>query len=132
VRANAALVILPMLFASAAIAAEAGQTCRTSHNLVGACFMVHGRLFAASGTPSVRIFRIDTSQILGVLDRQALAEGNEIVPLSVDALLKPDPFFIDVYGDYEVCPFDRTQLDRVQMVCIENASHLVAQRRNNH
>ena len=111
------------------MAAEAGQTCRTSHNLVGACFTVHGRLFVSNGTPSVRIFRIGTTLIFGVLDRQSQAEGNEEVPPSVDALLKPDPFFTDVYGDYEVCPFDRTELGRMQTVCIESASHLVAQHR---
>jgi hypothetical protein len=128
VRPNWALAVLVMLSSTAALAAEAGQTCRTSHNLVGACFSVHGRLFVANGTPSVRIFGIGTRRILGVLDRQSEAEGNEVIPPSVNALLEPDPFFIDVYGDYEVCPFDRTQLGRMQTVCIESASHLIAQR----
>jgi len=92
--------------------------------------MIHGRLFVGNGTPSVRIVRIGTTRILGVLDRQSQPEGDEVVPSSVDVLLNPDPFFIDVYGDYEVCPFDRTQFGRMQMVCIESASHLIAQHRN--
>ena len=128
-RLTGAAVVLLTLSGTAALAAEAGQTCRTSHNLVGACFTVHGRLFVSNGTPSVRIFRIGTTRILGVLDRQSQAEGAEVVPPAVDSLLKPDPFSTDVDGDYEVCPFDRTELGRMQMVCIESASHLVAQHR---
>jgi len=112
-----------------AAAAETGGSCRTSPNLVGACFAVHGKLFLANGYPSVRILRLGTERILGVFDRQSRAESDEVAPKDVNNLLAPDPFFIDVYGDYVVCPFDKDQSGSMRSVCIEAASHLVARRR---
>ena len=105
---------------TAAMAAEAGQTCRTSHNLVGACFTVHGRLFS---TPSgVRLVMNETGRTLAVLDRQS-RQSREVLPDAVRALLPRDSSGF-VEGDYVVCPFDRTHLGRMQAVCIEDASHL--------
>jgi hypothetical protein len=110
-----------------AFAAEAGQTCRTSHNLVGACFTVHGRLFS---TPSgVRLVMNETGRTLAVLDRQSAQQSREVLPDAVRALLPRDSSGT-VEGDYVVCPFDRTHLGRMQAVCIENASHLIAQQRH--
>jgi hypothetical protein len=120
--AGAAALLL--LCGTAAMAAEAGQTCRTSHNLVGACFTVHGRLF--NGPSGVRLVLNETGRVLAVLDRQAARQGNEIIPDFVRALFPPDSSG-SIEGDYVVCPFDRTHLDRIQAVCIEHASRLVAQ-----
>ena len=114
---------------SIATAAETGSSCRTSPNLVGACFAVHGRLYMANGTPSVRILPLGTTGILGVLDRQSRAESEEVAPKEVKDLLAPDPFFIDVYGDYVICPFEKDQSGSMRSVCIESASHLTARRR---
>jgi hypothetical protein len=120
-----------LLIAGTAMAQQvAAQSCKTSPNIVGACFAVHGRLFVANGTPSVRILRIGTDRILGVLDRQFQAEGEEVVPELVNRLLMPDPFFTDVYGDYLVCPFEKQEFGRMQMVCIESADHLIARPRD--
>jgi hypothetical protein len=118
-----------MLLGGGAFAAEAGTTCRTSHNLVGACFFVHGRLFVTNGTPSVRIGAVGTNRILGVLDRQSQAESDQVVPAAVHVLLTADPFVIEVYGDYEVCPFEKDTTGSMRAVCIQSASHLIARRR---
>jgi hypothetical protein len=112
-----------------AMADEPGRSCRTSPNLVGACFTVHGRLFVAIGTPSVRILPVGTNRILGVLDRQVQAESDEIIPAAVKVLLTSSPFFVDVYGDYEVCPFEKDATGSMRAVCVESASHLVARHR---
>ena len=108
---------------TAALAAEAGQTCRTSHNLVGACFTVHGRL--SSGPSGVRLVLNETGRVLAVLDRQSVRQSDDVVPQSVRTLLALDSSG-SIEGDYVVCPFDRTHLDRIQAVCIEEASRLVA------
>jgi len=71
-----------LLLPGAALAADYAS-CRASPNLVGACFSVHGRLFVANGTPSVRILRLGTNRILGVLDRQLQAESDEVTPDAV-------------------------------------------------
>ena len=80
------LAVLLALSGTAALAAEAGQTCRTSHNLVGACFTVHGHLF--SNAAGVRLAWDETGRTLAVLDRQAARQSNEIIPDNVRALLR--------------------------------------------
>jgi hypothetical protein len=112
-----------------ALADEAGQSCKTSHNLVGACFTVHGRLFEAKDRPRIRIDRTGARQIFGVLDRQSLAESAELIPDTVSALLMPAPAMTDIYGDYEICPFEKDPTGSMRAVCIQSASHLVAHRR---
>jgi hypothetical protein len=112
-----------------AMADELGRSCRTSPNLEGACFTVHGRLFLANGTPRVRIALVGTNRILGVLDRQVRGESDEVIPTAVKVLLTSDPSFVDVYGDYEVCPFEKDSTGSMRTVCIERASHLAARRR---
>jgi hypothetical protein len=111
------------LSGAAALAAETGQTCRTSHNLVGACFTVHGHLLRSPS--GVRLAWDETGRTLTVLDRQS-GRGGGVIPAAVRALLPPDSSG-SVEGDYFVCPFDRTHLDRMQAVCIDATSHLVAQ-----
>jgi hypothetical protein len=117
------------LLGGAALADEAGQSCKTSHNLVGACFSIHGRLFVFDPAPTIRIAWDGTDRVLGVLDRQSSAAGPELVPSAVSALLAAAPSTTEIDGDYLVCPFDRTHLGRMQAVCIQAASHLIARRR---
>ena len=83
----------------------------------------------ANGTPSVRILRLGTNRILGVLDRQLQAESDEVTPKAVGDLLAADPFATDVYGDYVVCPFEKDTAGAMRAVCIQEAAHLVARKR---
>jgi hypothetical protein len=117
------------LIGGGAMADEVGRSCRTSSNLVGACFKLHGRLFVAAGTPSTRIAGTGTDRIFGVWDRQAQPESDEVVPAAVRTLLTSNPFSTDVYGDYEVCPFEKSTIGSMRAVCIESAANLVARRR---
>ena len=117
------------LFGGAALADEAGQSCKTSHNLVGACFSIHGRLFMAESAPRVRIAWIGTDRILRVLDRQASANGPDIIPSAVQVLLTPAPSSMEIEGDYLLCPFDKTRVNLMQAVCIQDVSHLTTQKR---
>jgi hypothetical protein len=112
-----------------ALADEAGQSCKTSHNLVGACFTVHGRLFEAKNRPRIRIDGTGARQIFGILDRQSLAESPELIPATVNALRMAAPAATDIYGDYEICPFEKDTTGSLRAVCIQSASHLIARRR---
>jgi hypothetical protein len=123
------LAMAMSVLGGSALADEAGQSCKTSHNLVGACFTVHGRLFESHGTPRIRIDGIGGGQVLGVLDRQSRFESAELVPDSVNALLLPARSTTDIYGDYEVCPFEKSTNLAMRAVCIQSASHLTARRR---
>jgi hypothetical protein len=123
------LAVVISLLGGSALAAEAGTTCRTSHNLVGACFTVHGRLFEADVPPRIRIDATGGKQILGVLDRQSLTESAEMVPAAANALLMAAPSTTDIYGDYEVCPFEKDTSGPMRAVCIQSATHVVARQR---
>jgi hypothetical protein len=111
-----------------ASAAFGAPSCRTSPNLVGACFTVHGRLFVSTAAGRFHLADAGSGRILDVLGREAWRD-TDVLPAAVDALLAPSRSKIEVEGDYLVCPFDRTHLGRTQAVCIEDASHLIARGR---
>ena len=100
------------------VVAPAYRPCKEDPNVVDACFALHGRAFLSNGTPSLRIWRIGTDRILGVFDPE-----NEIIPDSLEKKLSG--FDVDVYGDFEVCPFTKRQPGEMQTVCVESADHLI-------
>ena len=120
-----ALVTFIVLFAStksfgAEIDMKAG--CKSNPQLVAACFTVHGRLSAYNGTPSLRIWPIDTHRLLGILkDEDPLA-----IPESIRNTVG---FGKDIYGDFLVCPFTKSKPGQMQFVCVEAVSNVQVQRR---
>ena len=125
-RALLALVILFLVLCCNDLAAESGTSCKNGPKVVGPCFVVHGRLSAWNGTPSIRIWRVGTKRMLGVFDASGTEDGGETVPASVSKLLAGDVSATEIYGNYEVCPFERQRLGVMQPVCIDNASNLVS------
>ena len=97
------------------------RICAEPNKVAKRCFLVHGKLIAANGNPTTRIWRIGTGRILDVTD--------EWLPPNVDRLTGVDHFATDVYGDYLVCPLTRERPGYMQFVCILRASHLTAQRK---
>jgi len=95
------------------------RRCRGNEALVDNCFTLHGRLFVANGTPSLRIWRTGTNRLLGILPPE-----EEIMP---PCLLDKMSFQTSIYGDFTVCPFTRERPGEIQMVCIEEARHLLAE-----
>ena len=71
-----------------------------------------------NGTPSLRIWRVGTDRILGVLPPE-----HEIIPKNLRSALKG--FYRWVYADLQVCPFTKEKPGEMQMVCVESAEHLV-------
>ena len=100
-------------------ASDLDRRCETSPQLVGPCFTIRGRLFAANGTPGIRIWRIGTKRVLGVVPPE-----EEIAP---KALLDRLSFGTRIYGDLKVCPLTSDRDGYMQMVCIEAATNLVAE-----
>ena len=92
--------------------------CKTDPDIIGACFMVHGRLSAWNGTPTLRIWRIGTKRILGV--------SNEILP---EALSEKMGWEIEAYGDFLVCPFSEERPGEMQSVCVETAENVLYKKR---
>jgi hypothetical protein len=85
---------------------------------VGKCFVIHGRVMYTNGTPSLRIWRVGSKRILGVLPPE-----DEIIPESLKHAL--NGFNKSVDADLEVCPFTKEQPGAMQMVCVESAKNLV-------
>ena len=118
-----------LLVASAGSIARAdpATACKDSPRVVDACFTVHGRLSAWNGAPTFRILRLGTNRILGV--EGAYGDPENAIPPSVKALVLPDAFRVDLIGDYLVCPFTKERPGSMRIVCIADASGLVARRR---
>lgn len=72
-----------------------------------------------NGSPSLRIWRIGTKRILGVLPSE-----DPIVPAAIRKRLA---FGVEFYGNFEVCPFTARKPGWMQMVCVQRASNVVVQ-----
>jgi hypothetical protein len=112
-------------FATPPPGGQQGRSCKENPELVGQCFKVHGRVRIGNGTPQMRIWRIGTDRVMGVLPSE-----DEIIPENLRDAFQGD-FYKDVYGDFEVCPFTKRKPEEMQMVCVESASHLVIKKTSN-
>lgn len=93
----------------------------------GACFSIRGKLIQTNGTPNIRILRIGTNRILGVVDDVGNSESDFVMPRRVSKLLKANGA---VYGNFEVCPLTKERPGWMQTVCIVQATELFAQKSN--
>ncbi len=114
----AALCLLTCAAFSASAAVDPAASCRAQPDRVGACRQIHGIVFLADGTPSVRIRVRGTSHLLGVVPAE-----HEIMPVSLKQLLAFDR---DVTAELTVCPLSRPQPHTMEMVCVDHAQHLSA------
>ena len=97
---------------------SAEYVCKNSHNLVGACFTIHGRAEYGNGTPALRIWRVGTRHKYGVFPDDPTAVPRPLL----DGL---DTFHHSVYADFDVCPFTNEIPGSMTMVCIQSVHHLV-------
>lgn len=95
------------------------KQCKGNPSVVAPCFAVHGRMFLANGAPGLRIWHIGTKRILGVL-----TNDHPIIPPGIRKHLA---FGVQVYADYQVCPFTTSKPGWMQYVCVQSASHVVLQ-----
>lgn len=90
------------------------------------CPVVHGRLFVANGTPSIRIWKIGTRRILGVVSPDDHdSEHPSVFAKEVWALIDGHQFHREVYGDFLVCPVTRSRPGWMQMVTLLRGFNLV-------
>ncbi len=102
-------------------------------SIADTCYQIHGRLLQANGTPSMRLWRIGTNRILGVYSSLARyqseqaghSEDSEAPELPANVHLGDFHDFIEVYGDFAVCPLKPSIPGHMQPVCIESATNLV-------
>ena len=106
------------------LATDGPSACAASAKRGGACFVVHGRLAVWNGDPAMRIWRIGTKRMLGVVGADGDAASANLTPSSVDRVRTTN--FTEVDGDYRVCPLTASKPGRMQIVCIDSAAKLVA------
>ncbi|PYQ60406.1 MAG: hypothetical protein DMF58_08295 [Acidobacteria bacterium] len=84
------------------------------------CFAVHGRLYVANGTPSIRIWPVKTDRILGVTPDE-----------SPSALPDPLPRYVSfdnrIYADFRVCSDEPERRGRMRMVSIASVNKVVVE-----
>jgi hypothetical protein len=106
-----------MMLAALAAMALTPEQCRT----------VHGRIFAANGNPSIRIWVVGTKRILGVGTQDELSLDDFPANLRRLWLRKgPSLFDASIYGDFRVCASEPQRPGWMQMVRVVRASRLVA------
>lgn len=116
-RTVVAVASIALGFASAGSAIAQDRPCES--HAVQACYVMHGGLLTANGTPSFRIMVGDAGRMLGIA-------GGEEPPLpdAVRKALAPDMFSNRLLGDYMVCPQTEEHQGQMQMVCVKSASNL--------
>src|SRR4051812_43633861 len=89
-----------------------------------ACHRVHGRLFAANGTPSLRIWPVGTRRLLGVHDdANPEALPPELRGARAPAMGARDDDRVEVYGDFTVCPLGPDRAGHMRMVTVKAVAH---------
>ena len=111
------------MWLAAVPAVGAAQHCAGRSDLVGPCFHVRGRAALFNGTPTVRIWRVGTTRLLGVSARGCEAPGceAETIPAALRGVLDWEH---PVFADFVVCPFTRERPGAMQFVCVESATRI--------
>lgn len=102
--------------------------CRARPDLVGKCFIMYGRLSLGNGTPSIRLWKVSSKRILGVLDPEDISgePGLSTIPASIKAQLDFDKY---IFGNFMVCPLTHSRPKEMQTVCIESGRNLIVRSR---
>lgn len=104
------------------------KSCRARPDLAGKCFTVHGKLSSYNGTPSLRLWKFDSKQLLGVSDseRNSGEPGQPTIPAAIEEQLDWDK---EIFGDFLVCPLTRPRIREMQIICIESGENLIVRKR---
>ena len=115
--------------------------CKTPE-IAKSCYWAHGRLAAANGNPSYRLWKVGTHRLLGIYSGPATFNGplrskypldNEApqLPPNVEASLWKSvagAWPNTIFADFEVCPLEREKPGQMQSACIESAKNIVIQK----
>ena len=71
-----------------------------------------------NGTPSVRIWRVGTTRILGVSESRFKLRGFANLPQKIESELS---LHTDLFGDFVLCPFTPDETGVMRLVCIDSA-----------
>jgi hypothetical protein len=108
-----------MVKRNAIISAEASQACKADPDIIGDCFSFRGRLAMYNGNPTLRIWSVGTTRILGTRD--------DPLPGELEKRMNRD---IETWGNFTICPYTREKPGVMQIICIDSADQVVYKRRN--
>jgi len=87
------------------------------------CFTVYGRMSLSNGTPGVRIWKIGTTRILGVLQQDMTFDD---LPRNIRSVWAAhgDEWNTYLFGNFRVCPIDRYKPGWMRMVNVVRGTAL--------
>jgi hypothetical protein len=103
--------------------------CKTSAN-AKLCYLTHGRLNVANGTPSIRLWKIGTKRILAIHSGPGFKVGDDRenespeLPANVERALSKSKYG-SIFGDFEICPLEPEVPGGMQDACIESGRNFV-------
>ena len=116
----ALLLVVPMVASQ--------PKCKANPKVIGACYVVHGRLSLGADTVTLRLWPVGTKRMLGITGGTVPDDAvAPIYPSDLKLLSETE----EIYGDFEVCPFTPERKGAMQIVCIESASHIVVKKLEN-
>ena len=130
------LARLPLLIALASTQALANEAyrqepCKTPE-IASSCLHVHGRLAAGEGTPSTRLWPINTHHLYGIYsNRYGFSHDDSTLDNETPELHfrfpkgMPEQGGWTIYGDFEVCPLEPLKKGHMQAACIAGGSHII-------
>src|SRR5262245_14927229 len=95
------------------------EPCNQRNDLVGKCFVVHGRLSYKNGGAAMLLWPIGSKLLLGAF--------GELPSNIADHMLEFDDM---TFADFEVCPLAKQEPGIMQFVCINRASNPIFQYRD--
>ena len=127
------LVSIALVFVTSATAGPPQDSekrkvaCKTAEN-TKTCYWTHGRLLAANGNPSYRLWKIGTHRVLGIYSGPGAEKADELDnehPELPANLGKYDLLKTTIFGDFEVCPLEAEKEGHMQSACIESAKKII-------
>lgn len=98
------------------------RPCREHPDVIAKCFSIRGRMSYYNGAPSVRIWPVGTTRLLGVSEGRFFREGFTNLPKDLEDRLAIDT--TDLLGDFVVCPFTKDEPGVMRLVCVESGTNL--------
>ena len=103
------------------------KSCKQHPQLSGPCFKLRGRLSIYNETPSLRIWPVGTTSLLGVSEGRFAHPDVDNIPPQVRARL--GSFDDELFGDFTVCPFENDKPGVMRLICVEAATNIVLRQR---
>ena len=119
-------MIVQLLLVPLSLSEEEAKSCREHPMVTGECFLFWGRMQLYEESPRVRIWRVGTTRVLGIMDDKYQIEGYENIPGDVIGRIDWNTVML---GDFTVCPFADDIPRKMRPVCVEKVENTIVKSR---